>query len=116
MGYNSWEGKKPKRGKFASDNSTFTIKSDLRWKQFRDGREVPKSVLESQFDHLDEDQTYGDFFEYNGYWYHITDFMRTSGDLAKLGWNGYSSDSYFSGVVVAFTNDGEEYIVGTYMS
>jgi hypothetical protein len=36
--------------------------------------------------------------------------------MAKLGWDGVVSDTYFSGVLIALSNDGEEYIVGTYYS
>lgn len=30
------------------------------------------------------------------------------------GWDGYASDSYFSGVLIKLSRDGEEYMVGTY--
>jgi hypothetical protein len=116
MSYNSWDDKKPKRGKFELENGKLTIKSDLRWKHLVYRWDVPEAVLADQFDHLDEDEATDGFFQYNGHWYHTSDFMLPGDVFSKLGWDGYSSDSYFSGVVIALTNDGEEYIVGTYFS
>jgi len=116
------EAPKPQKGKIETDNGTITIKSDLRLKPFVYGYDVPKSVLKNQFDYLDdpaadvETEYFDGFFQYRGNWYHRDDFMRTTGLMAKLGWDGVVSDTYFSGVLIALSNDGEEYIVGAYYS
>jgi hypothetical protein len=107
--------KKPKAGKIADG---LTVKSDLKWKHFKYGYEVPKSVLKKQFDYLDDDEAHDGFFEFRDYWYHLSDFMVTpdKSTLHKAGWQAYASDSYFSGVVITVSDDGESYIAGTYYS
>ena len=88
-----------------------TVKTDLREKHFRYRYEVPASILERWFDWLDEDSDDG-FFCYRGTWYHLSQFISANDN----GWQGYHSDSYFSGVVLRLSPDGETYIVGTYIS
>lgn len=92
-----------------------TIKTNHHWRQFVYRSDVPADVLSSQFDHLSEDDGSDGFFCYRGHWYHTSDFMRaTGGELTS--WDGYASDSYFSGVVIKLSRDGESYRVGTYLS
>lgn len=38
-----------------------------------------------------------------------------SADSSFSGWDGYHSDSYFSGIVIKLSPDGEQYQVGTYI-
>lgn len=87
------------------------IITDGKWKQFKFRDEVPAKVLADQFDHLDEDTTDG-FFRYRGWWYHTSDFMTTE----VKGWDGVHGDSFFSGVLVKISSDGEEYKVATALS
>jgi ribosomal protein L30E len=54
------------------------------------------------------------FFRYKGNIYDVGEFMRCPDSLAP--WHGYSSDSYFSGVVVKIVDNGESVIVGQYFS
>lgn len=96
--------------------SKLTIKSDKKWIAFKYREEVPKKVLSKQFDHLDEDEAIDGFFRYRNYWYHLSDFMRVPKDAFPGKWNGYLNDSYFSGVVIQVSNDGEAYKVGTFYS
>ena len=73
--------------------------------------------LRREFDYLSEDEfDEREFFKYRGVWYDIGEFMRI-GDNSPFGnnWDGYSSDSYFSGVLVKNCFDGNV-IVGTYLS
>tara|TARA_R100001129_G_scaffold159072_1_gene123120 strand:- start:169 stop:510 length:342 start_codon:yes stop_codon:yes gene_type:complete len=81
--------------------------------------DVPDDVLDSQFEHLDSFEATTGFFKYRGWWYHVSDFVRISG-VDNLNnqfepWDGYSSDSFFSGVLIKLHRDGETYTVGTYM-
>jgi hypothetical protein len=94
-----------------------TVRTDRKWKQFKYRDEVPKKVLADQFDYQDEDVIDG-YFKYRGYWYHTDMFMRLGhgAPSAFSGWDGYHSDSAFSGVLIKLSPDGEEYQVGTYMS
>lgn len=90
------------------------IRTDKKWKQFKYRDEVPKKVLASEFDWLDEDDIDG-FFRHHGVWYHTSQFMRVPNDAEGLsGWDGYASDSFSAGTVIKLSSDGEEYIVGTY--
>lgn len=92
------------------------ITTDHKWKPFKYRQEVPKKVIKSQFDYQDGEECIDDFFCYKGNWYHIDQFM-TVGDNSPLkGWDGYSSDSFFSGIVIKLKPDGEEYMVGWYCS
>lgn len=99
---------------------------------------VPRDVLDAselsaaeraEFDYLDwaaleagEDSA--SFVRYGGRVYDLGEFMaeatvpgaltNRSGPLA--GWGGYMSESFFSGLVVRFVDDGERVIVGRYSS
>lgn len=95
---------------------TLTIQTDHKWKPFLYRYEVPESILADQFEHLPEDE-YGDgFIRYRGRYYHTSDFMRIEHNEDMKDWQGYSSDSYFSGIVVNFSEDGERYQIGRYYS
>jgi len=73
--------------------------------------------LRREFDYLSEEEfDSGEFFKYRGVWYDFSEFMRLENN-SPFGnkWDGYSSDSYFSGIVVKNCFDGN-IIVGTYLS
>jgi hypothetical protein len=91
-----------------------TVRTNLTERQFRYRYEVPAKVLAGQFSHLDEEDS-DMFLCYRGNWYHVSDFMQPT-DADANGWQGYASDSYFSGVVIRISPDGESCIVGTYIS
>ena len=67
------------------------------------------------FDYIDDIDSH-DFISYKGRIYDPSEFMRTEekGDFAA--WQGYSSDSAFSGVLLRYTEDQEQVIMGTYYS
>ena len=69
--------------------------------------EVPPSVLDREFDYLSpEDRESALFFKYKGYYYSLDQIMRTSDKmLTDKGWNGYHSDSYFSGILVSVNDN-----------
>jgi hypothetical protein len=93
-----------------------TIKTDNKWKPFVYRHDVPSKVLASQFDYQNPEDVSDGFFKYRGYWYHLDGFLWFS-ELAEFkGWHGYASDSYFSGLVIKLSKDGESYMVGTYTS
>lgn len=71
--------------------------------------------IRKQYDWMDPsdlESNYG-FFKYRGCIYHLQDFLRvaneSTGDLA--GWDGYSSDSYFSGTVIKLADDDCDYVI-----
>lgn len=101
----------PKRRRRNPDQVKVT--SDNRWHDFKYRNEVPKAVLEREFDWLGEDEGDDGFFRYKGTWYHRDEFMVTK---QFPGWDGYKGDSYFSGILLTMSPDGEKYRVGTYFT
>lgn len=53
------------------------------------------------------------FFRYKGMAYDVGEFVKTN---HFPNWSAYSSDSYFSGIVIRLSDDDETVIVGTYYS
>lgn len=53
---------------------------------------------------------------YKGEWYCMEDFMRAGKDSPLSEWDGYTADTFFSGVLVRFVDDGERVIFGRYYS
>ena len=98
--------------------SELTIKTDNKWKQFKYRNEVPAKVLKDQFDYLSEDDSFDGFILYRKHWYHLSDFMRIENhpDDKFSSYHGYSSDSFFSGVLIKVSKDGEMYQIATYYS
>ena len=92
-----------------------TVRTNHQWRQFVYRSEVPAAVLASQFDYQDADDDVDGFFEYRGHWYHLDQFMRLGSKQGPLAaWDAYAGDSYFSGVVIRVSPDGETYQIGTY--
>ena len=54
------------------------------------------------------------FFRYRTYF--LGDFMRVDNNAPFKGWDGYHSDSFFSGVLVKYSNCGDAVKVATYLS
>lgn len=75
------------------------------------------------FDYLGPDEAYDcRLVQYKGIWYDVYDSMRCPGAEAPqasrdafAGWDGYISDSYFSGVLFRFADD-DRVVVGQYFS
>jgi hypothetical protein len=80
----------------------------------------------ADFDYLADDE--GSFFRYRGQVYDIGEFCRVIAPGTKsmhptecaspdfAGWDGYLSDSFFSGMLVRYVDDCESVIVGVYTS
>lgn len=68
------------------------------------------------FDYLktEDEQMSASFFRYRGNVYDAAEFMRVGSNGELKGWDGYSSDTYFSGVLVKFIWD--QVVVGRYYS
>jgi hypothetical protein len=92
------------------------IKTDRKWKNFKYGYELPKK-WRKEFDWMnDEEYEVGCFLIYRNWAYSLLDFLRVEHNSDLKGWHGYSSDTYFSGVVIRLSEDGEQYMIGTYFS
>jgi len=55
-----------------------------------------------------------DFVKYKGTAYRLADFVVVPDLSAVHGWDGVISDTFFSGILVKFTEDGEGVIMGRY--
>ena len=80
-----------------------------------DWNELP-SKMKDEFDELlGNDAIDADFVKYKNRYYFLGDFITTEylpNDDPRKEWHGYYPDSFFSGVVVEFTEDeGEDYVI-----
>ena len=76
----------------------------------------------ADFDYVEDIDSHS-FFRYRGHVYDPDDFMATPHneparqELNELSdWDGYQSDSYFSGVVIKYSSDFEQVKIGLYLS
>lgn len=103
--FNTTNGDKSMEVKIRTNNKPRDI---LYWHEIsQKARDWYSSLLSSPED--------SSFFVYKGETYLLCDFMRVTSPELK-GWDGYSSDSFFSGVLVRFVQDGERVVVGMYTS
>jgi hypothetical protein len=98
-------------------------------RQFVYRYDVPESVLKSELDWTTEEDSDG-YFCYRGYWYHLGMFMRFYGtawlespdpntpskEVHSDTWGGYHGDSFYSGVLIKCSDDGETYRIATFYS
>jgi hypothetical protein len=72
----------------------------------------------AEFDHLDflmDDGHLSEFFRYKGEVYEIRDFQMIPHNATEMfGWDGYISDTFFSGILIKYTDEFESVIVGRY--
>ena len=69
-----------------------------------------------EFDYMD-DINEGSFFRYKNLVYSLDQFMRIDKHSPfPDGWHGYHSDSFFSGILVKFSDCNEAVIAATYYS
>ena len=74
---------------------------------------LPKE--QEEYAYLEEDG--GSFFRYRGWTYFLGDFMRVGNEPHFIGkWDGVHADSFFSGVLVKYSNCGDAVKVATYLS
>lgn len=93
---------------------------------------VPRDIIEAyelsadereQFDYLKWDaiergEDSASFFRFKGDLYDLGEFMRWDNPMSptRHGWDGYRSDSYFSGLVVRYVDNFERVVVGTFFA
>ena len=115
-----------------------TVKTNHVPRELMAGYELPGGVLEREFDYLDTDEACSPrFFQYRGSWHDSYEFfpiapiragdhqlmtLRIEPRSPLLGWDGYQSDSFFSGLVLKWARDDcgqpdwDRIIVGRYFS
>ena len=100
---------------------SLTVKTNNQWRDLVYRQDVPAGILASDFDYQDAEETLDGFFCYRGHWYHVDQFTRVDyhngqNPFADGHWDSYAGDSFFSGVVIKLSKDGERVKVGTYFS
>ena len=92
------------------------IYTNNHYRQFKYRNEVPAKILED-FDWLTEDMGGSDgFIHYRNRWYHVSEFMKFDQHAPfDPKWDGYISDSFFSGILIKLQKDCETYQVATYI-
>lgn len=94
---------------------SITIKTNNVPRLLKYGYEMPDK-FKSDFDYIsEEDFPLHDLFVYKGQWYDLGEFMRIPEGPNFAGWDGYASDTYFSGILIKFVDE-ESVIVGQYFS
>jgi hypothetical protein len=70
----------------------------------------------AEHDYLDTEdkQMDAEFVRYKGWCYYLNDFQGVPKRWELGDWDGYHSDSYFSGVLVRYVEQGEAVVMGTY--
>lgn len=93
------------------------IITDGKWKNFKQDYEIPKSVIEKEFNYLEKGEGIGGWIVYRKSIYHISDFVTLQrGGRFEKDWDGYISDSFYSGIFIKLSKDGEQYKIGRYFS
>lgn len=71
----------------------------------------------ADFDYFtDEQLATAYFFRYKGEVYDPGDFQNTDWNQGFDRWDGYISDTFFSGILIRWCNDYESVVVGRYMT
>jgi hypothetical protein len=100
---------------FYSGVQSMDIKSNYRYRNLLDWEEL--SVKEKkEFSHTDRElDTY---VRYKKQIYLLNDFTAivNNSPFDSIKWNGYISDSFFSGVLIKLSNDSNSAILATYYS
>jgi len=106
------------------------IITNRHWHYFLYGYELTKKERD-EFDYLSDDEiNEHSFLRYRGQVYILSDFERTPSNTVAYrywsrmqcehpewsDWQAYQSDSFFSGIVIRLSDDGEQYQIGTYLS
>lgn len=86
--------------------------------------DIPKHIAIDEFGYIDSGEFYTPrIVAYRGAFYDVNEFTRTPNneparqELNDLSaWDGYQSNSYFSGVVLRYVDNFERVIVGRYYS
>ena len=92
------------------------IKTNNQWREFITWHDLTEKE-QQEFDYMDtEEQENSTFLRYRKWVYSLDCFMRTNKESWSYGWDGYSSDSFFSGVLIKLSDDGSMYKIATYYS
>lgn len=95
-----------------------TIKTNHQFRQILDWYELTEKE-QLEFDYIEGGS--GSFVRYKNWTYDLGEFMSTDRDIHMgheispiKAWHGYQSDSFFSGVLVTYSDDYETVKLATY--
>jgi hypothetical protein len=93
------------------------IITNHKFREFLFGCEIADKKVRDEFDWMsDEDFKEASFIRYRKNWYALSEFLcvqnEATGDFA--GWDGYMSDTFYSGVLIKFSSDNEFVKVATF--
>lgn len=95
-----------------------TIATNRHWRPVLQAWDLtPKE--RAQFDYLDWERIMAsedsrEFIRYRGVTYDLGDFSETMPRILRgKGWDGWQSDSFYSGIVVRWSEDGDQIMIGT---
>ena len=89
-----------------------TIRTNHQYREILTAYDLTEKELK-EFDYLNDGE--GSFFRYRGQVYDIGEFMPTS-QVELCDWDGFRSDSYFSGIAIKFNEYCDEVKVGLCLS
>lgn len=71
----------------------------------------------AEFDYIEDTNEFmgHSFIRYKGYVYDLSEFITVPEDMVPGQWDGYRSDTFFSGIVIRLVNDNEQVVCGTYI-
>jgi len=96
-----------------------TIITNYHWHDLLSVAELPKSK-QSDFDYIESDERHSlRIVKYKGMYSDVSEFMRISEYAPEpfKKWQGYSSDSFFSGLLVRYDEDNYERVqIALYLS
>jgi len=100
--------------------SELTIKTNYRYRDLLCFEDLPEKV-KSDFDYFKKDDGSSPrFVKYRGVYYdtfeHECVYKDSPFSSHKVKWQGYASDTYFSGTLIKYDKDYERVMVGRYFS
>ena len=88
------------------------IENDIEILTFFDLTEKEQIGIKDNYDSIEDSS----FFRYRNDLYDLNDFMRIEKNLDLKNWDGYHSDSFFSGTLVKYDYSGDSLTVAIYFS
>lgn len=93
---------------------TVTIKTNNKSRDLLYFHELPARWQKEYQDVEEKDDLV--FFIYRNWCYRLDDFMRVERNEELKDWHGYSSDTFFSGVLIKYLDQENRVVVGRYCS
>ena len=79
---------------------------------FWDFSEKDQRTIRKEFDWMEDLESQTGFFKYKGWFYHLSQFTRTSERSELVSWDGSKAESWSCGVLVKLTSDCEQVVCG----